>query len=278
MGGLQRALAFFTIAPLASCLAGCITVSLHSRTPMEVLVLDAETEAPLSGVPVSIGYGKPEVFIVLNMPKNETFETDADGYVTISVANNKWGWGCTASATGYIPISWWGLFRQDPIPVSIRDVYNDQQEQREITVRLYRQPKPSISLIVPNDYRGPLKIDLRPSPDFVQGEIGQREFVFNVSDTGYVGIEASPLLLQWPRVLVSYADGTKIHDRSYYYEPDADSNITLHYVVNTETRWLYMIGTKAEADALHEQVFQHVTDPYPARLLKQEAFEAIFSE
>ena len=73
-----------------------------------------------------------------------------------------------------------------------------------MTVNLYREPEPNIVIVVPNGYRGLLKIDMRPVPQWVQGGIGQRTFRFHATLTGgYVEVPATPLLLRAQiRVLV----------------------------------------------------------------------------
>lgn len=278
---LRHASILLVVTPLALCLAGC-EISHHSITPTEVLVLDAETAAPLSDVTVSIYYPHPYA-IVLNMPKDVSVETETDGRVALGVANFNMGWFWTVSATGYPSVRWNEDLR-DPsfwsVPVGVRDIFNDERGRREITVYLYRDPPPKITVIVPNGYRGPLKVDLQPSENYVQGEVGQREFVFNASETGYVGIEATPLLRRSyaSRVLVRYVDGTRIWDWGEYLSPDRDDRIALYRIVGTGNRWLYMIGTKADAEALRAEVYEEVTEPYPGLLFKRETFDAIFSQ
>ncbi len=279
---LRHASMLLVVTPLALCLTGC-EISHHSLTPVEVLVLDAETAAPLSDVTVSVYYQHPKAIVVLNMPKDISADTGTDGRVAFGVADFHSGWTWTVSATGYPSVRWNEDRRHPagwPVPVGVRDMFNDERARREITVYLYREPPPQITVIVPNGYRGPLKVALRPSENYVQGEVGQREFVFNASETGYVGIEASPLLRRTyaSRVLVRYADGPRIWDWGEYLSPDRDDRIALYRIVGRGNRWLYMIGTKADAEALRAKVFEKVADPDPSRLFKREAFDAIFSQ
>lgn len=238
----------------AGCLPGCISFATHSYELVDVRVLDAETSDPLSNARVSIFYGAGEQ-IVLNQPDNVDVTTDRHGRAAVEVTDYNIdvgviGW--EVSAEGYLT-----RHAGDPFSGRVPDEFlkeaTDHDASLEAEIRLYRAPRASVTIVVPDGYRGPLKIEHEPKSDWVQEAIGQREFEFSANDDGYVFVEASPMLA-WgvlSGVSVRYADGTEIQRIYTFYEPEKDNDIGLR-TIGTYPRYrdLYVIGTKSDEESL----------------------------
>lgn len=259
----------------ASCLPGCIRIASHAYETVDVRVLDAETNDPISNATVSIRYGHGEE-IVLNQPKNVAATTDRHGRAVLEITGyidmGVIGW--KVSALGYLT-----RYARDPlggrVPDEFLKVATDHDAPLEAEIRLYRAPRPSVTIVVPDGYRGPLKIEREPKPDWVQEAIGQRAFEFSASDDGYVFVEASRLLGRgvFSRASARYTDGTKIERIYTLYEPGKDNDIGLRTIGTfPRHRDLYVIGTKSDADSLRGMVYP----PQHQGQLSMEALEAIF--
>jgi len=93
------------------------------------------------------------------------------------------------SAPGYLG---YGGYPKDHVPptfqrrkVNGKDVY---------AVPIYKLPAPQIVIVLPDDYRGPVRITRKFPNRWVQDKPGRREFEFTASAQGDVNIDASPLL------------------------------------------------------------------------------------
>lgn len=260
----------------ASCLPGCISFATHSYELVDVRVLDAETSDPLCNARVSVYYAHGEE-IVLNQPENLAVSTDRHGRAALEITDytidlGVIGW--EVSAEGYLT-----RHAGDPfsgrVPDEFKKVATDHDASLEAEIRLYRAPRASVTIVVPDGYRGPLKIEHEPKSDWVQEAIGQREFEFSANDDGYVFVEASPLLARGvlSGVSVRYADGTEIQRIYTFYEPEADNDIGLR-TIGTYPRYrdLYVIGTKSDEESLRGMVHP----PQDQGELSMEALEAIF--
>ncbi len=253
-------------------LPGCI--AFPSYQPVDVLVLDAETGNPLSNATVSVRYprgGLP----VLNTPKDISASTDRCGRATLRVAEYFGGVAWEIIAQNYIALRFGPMSRRR-IPEELEIATEEHTDHQEVIIRIYRQPKPTITVFVPEGYRGPLKLDLPPTSSFVQGAIGRREFTFEASQTGYVRIDAAPLLLRsLPKdVIVRFADGTQIPFLAMCRD---DERVTLRRMGDFGNRWLFMIGTRADEDMMRRVLFERIDDPHLGLRLIPEALDALFA-
>jgi hypothetical protein len=219
---------------LTLLLSQCGCLSLHSSHPVRISVKDAESDVPLSTATVDIGYQTIRIAPVWNFPKSQSAATNAEGLASLNVAEVK-GQMLSVEASGYQPFKHYGGIW----------IGNN------LDVRLYRLPPPQITVVVPDGYRGPLKLDFRPSSRWVQGHAGQRSFTFNATNNGYVEIEASPLLLRLHDAVATgdigikatFSSGQEIRRQYPSREPDA---VALRHVHSFENRSLRVIGTETE--------------------------------
>lgn len=259
----------------ASCLPGCISIASHSYETVDVRVLDAETNDPISNATVSITYGHGEE-IVLNQPENVAVTTDGHGRAILEITEyidtGVVAWEVSAGA--YIS-RYAGDTFSGRVPDEFLKVGTDHDAPLEAEIQLYRAPRPSVTIVVPDGYRGPLKIEHEPKPDWVQEAIGRRNFEFSASDDGYVFVEASRLLARgvFGRASARYTDGTRIQRIYTFYEPEKDNDIGLR-AIGTFPRYrdLYVIGTKSDEDSLRAMIYP----PQHQGELNMEALETIF--
>lgn len=143
---------------------------------------------------------------------------------------------------------------------------------------MYREPAAQIELVVPLGIRGPVLITTTPANGFVQGSAGQRRFSFTVPASGQLQVSVAPLLAQGPMNnyihRVRYDNGQDLPseprhavDDSFVsqWEVDDAQLVALRLVrrfapvepVTTHlgrevrvTRWLYVVGTRADASAM----------------------------
>lgn len=259
----------------ASCLPGCISIASHSYETVDVRVLDAETSDPLSKATVSVTYAHGEE-IVLNQPENVDVTTDRHGRAVLEITDYidtgfiAWEILALGYQTRYAHDTFGGR-----IPDEFLKVATDHEAPLEAEIRLYRAPRPSVTIVVPDGYRGPLKIEHEPKPDWVQEAIGRRRFEFSASDDGYVFVEASRLLARgvFGRASARYADGTEIQRISTFYHPEADDEIGLRWIgAFPRYRDLYVIGTKSDQESLRGLVHP----PQNQGEYSMEALETIF--
>ena len=87
-----------TLLAIALCFpsVGCLAV--YSTRPVDVVVTRIDTGQPAAGVPVSVSYAS---MLVLNQPKDVDGTTDADGRVTLPMADFLGGPCLQAGTTKY---------------------------------------------------------------------------------------------------------------------------------------------------------------------------------
>ena len=220
-------------------LSGCI--EFYTYHPVAVSVCDAETDAPITGAHVEVSY---LYMMVLNAPQPTSALTDGKGCE--SGYGELRGAGLNASANDYLP--------QD-------ETEHDNPLPTKMAFRLYRLPEPRVTIIVPNGYHGPLMIDLRPVSQWVQDNVGKREFTYRMASNGYVGIDATPLLLNLDtpkNINAVFEDGTPIPCHESRVWPSATA---LRYVDGTgyksgtvHPRLLFVIGSEQEKEAMYRAV------------------------
>ncbi len=172
---------------LVSSVSGCQLF--HDYRPVTVLVRNAETKKPIPGAEVGIIY--------LSMldpfaPWSSSGKTDDDGVVHLSAAPYRCA-RMSAEANGYL---------MEDRDVAVQEILNIEPENpfklknpRRIThvVEMYSEPRPTIELIVPNGYRGLIKVEIMPLDDS-RCTPGQRQFTYHVPPSGVVEMKGPRLL------------------------------------------------------------------------------------
>ena len=219
-------------------LGGCI--AFPSYHPVEVSVRDAETDAPIPNARVMIDY---VAVYILNQPKDDAALTNEQGIATLRVSTNTSRYWC-ASAKGY-------LGYDESISGAIGGVRSAWMEGTEDhpVCHLYRRPEPHIFIIIPNGYRGPLWIEKRPVPKLIQDQIGKRDFTYRAAPNGYVGIDATPLLMREPIYddlfrNVVYENHSIVPHKEGQTPPDKIAVRLVSWV--SATRLLLVVGTEQD--------------------------------
>lgn len=165
--------------------SGCLNIQPYAGRTFAVTVRDAETGEPISAANISVKYESYS----LNGPPSDVFSiTNNEGIATIA-------------GTSWSPQDW--SVSADHYQI----LATETNWQKYAEYRLYRLPPPHVTIVVPNAFHGPLKIELKasatwneqgnqwkPVTHWIQGEAGRRNFSFQASSTGYVSILAAPLL------------------------------------------------------------------------------------
>ena len=238
---------------LAACLAVLRVCTLsYSVERIAVRVVDPESGTPVEGARIEITYLMILLWPVFNPPPGVDVRTDLEGRAEFQIADL--GSELRITRPGYIDV--W-------VPTEPRDGhlhprhYEESDDgERRITVPLYRAPEPSVTVVLPDGYRGPVAVELRPSDRDVQASGPQRESVFEADARGRVVIEASPLLYE-QRTLLDL-DARFTSGRSVGETVDASSGEKVSFVKvefdARRLRALFVVGTKADHERLRAEV------------------------
>ena len=128
---------------------------------IHVTVVDGATGEPVSEAKVETIYHETHYF---HQPKSSSATTDKNGAASVQVAEGTSDWAVHVKCRDYYLQSEWS----SSIPT-------------EETVRLFRYPK--ITVTVPNNYVGPLKIELPLMHDLRQEDIRRKEYQFREMGT-----------------------------------------------------------------------------------------------
>jgi hypothetical protein len=174
-------------------------MSYSYRTAVFRLV-DAETGQPVAGGRIGLDYSG------MLAPKGDGGTTDAQGRVRLRVARNE-GAKVRTEAAGYLP-------------VPNEEVWEAPKPPEEIEIAIYRGPAPQAELVVPDAFRGVLRVDAKQTDSesaAVRLEMtypGQRVFPFQANPDGVTVLTAMPFLSNRQLTLgvdrARYADGTAL--------------------------------------------------------------------
>jgi hypothetical protein len=239
---------------------GCC--SFYLDRPVTFHVRDAETKQPIEGAAIQVHYMRfMEISIPLTGWGPTEGVTDRDGNLTLVVDPYKDRFTMNTVAKGYLPEeSLWGDWvKKRLVPRKRFEWKNDS------VLELYAEPAGEVDLVFPNDYRGVVLIRFSPT-DHPPDVPGQRNFRYDVSASGVVEIKESGLLerpLKFDRIHAQLRDGTKLPnlDRDVAFEDriatpyPTDDVLALTFIEPDweHHTWIYVLGTKREADSVAEQ-------------------------
>ncbi len=219
--------------------AGC--QYLHPTVPVAVTIRDAETKAPVAGAQVAILYPTDESGV---HGRDVSGVTSATGVVHVQASTDDEALPqVKINAANYIE-------DQRMLPGdALRAIRSTsplgplfgRNEPVEVALEVYRGPMPVIDLIVPNGYRGLVKVEIRIRED-VAYEQGQRVFRYNVPPDGSVQADGPPILrnIRKPVYFARYPDDTQV-------PTDVKDNEVGFRWLRAEGRTeVFVIGTKAE--------------------------------
>jgi len=205
-------------------IGGC---QLFQPAPVPILVRDAETKAPLPNASVSLHPLTDEN----GAPQQQT-TTGADGIARVAIDRKHASeWIVGVSAEGYM--------NGDLTLAAATRVIDNQTGGGVIEV--FSGPRPVAILVIPDDYRGPIRTQMRPSDDR-SPLIGQRTFEFIVPPSGSVDLVGPPVLRRWPGpdFHARYANGTALPLNP------TDKEVALRWLKSSGPEEFFVVGTKAD--------------------------------
>jgi hypothetical protein len=184
-----------------TCLLFCAIVQGCARfgKTIPIAVFDGDIGEPVSGATVSVTYDNMVYGLDLFPPHDDEEKTGADGVAKVKVCRTDTildamafasrGATIGVSAPGYLG---YGGYPRDYVPPTFqRRKVNGKDGY---AVPIYKLPAPQIVIVLPDNYRGPVRITRKFPNRWVQDEPGKRVFEFTASAQGEVNIDASPLL------------------------------------------------------------------------------------
>jgi hypothetical protein len=235
---------------LVRALAGCLLLLaavpgcqiFYQYRPVPVLIRDAETKKPIASADVHISYplSRPE-----ESPWESSGVTSADGIARLRAAPyGLAGVLVDATAPGYMSEE--KSVTVDAVKAIKPGGWFESTDRRpaSLVVEMYAEPRPTIELIVPVGYRGTIKAEV-DTDEGATFPAGQRNFSFQVSDSGTVQVAGSPLLRRVPAVTfrAKYADGTPL---SRHVE---DPQVGFFWLRTEGDTHYYLVGTHTEYEA-----------------------------
>ena len=262
----------FRPSSLIACLilvlpsTGCGVFRAHR--PMTVQVIDGETRQPLPNAKVSISYPN---MLDFTAPHPSSRTTDSRGLAKLRIGEYR-SILLHAEEEGYNQAE-----RSNVTAEYVKGLPRRSDGRVNRVIELWADPRPTIELVVPNEYRGPVKIVFERG-DGKSYQMGQRRFEFPVEPNGHVLVRGPGFLDVEPfhvDIEARHADGTPIPRQSSNY-----SEVALRWVhcgtwnnLNTQ---LYIIGTETEGEVLRQSVHRRVK--YNVWQNDHEAYGRLFEE
>lgn len=178
---------------------GCLTTPRSPPVPVPVLVVDAETRAPVAGAAVRLWCPDPRA---PGLGKDASGTTGPDGIARVqSAAKEDVGVVLGVTAAGYLAEQ--KDFRGN-------GTAHDGTPPGVMQVELFAGPRPTVEFVVPNGFRGVIKAEVRVEDPPAQP--GRRAFSFPVGSDGTVQVVGSRVLGlgPGPDYRARYADGAPL--------------------------------------------------------------------
>jgi hypothetical protein len=252
-------------------------VSFHEYRQVDVAVVDAESGSSIPSAEITVCYPHPPA-IILNHPEDITAFTDEYGKASLSVADYDAGLLWYAEAPGYLKHRAEVRVRDERVPPEFLDDPSSIGADRA-TIRLYQEPGLKVTVVVPDGYRGPVGLRIGRTERYLQGEVGERDFVFPISERGDVEITLSPLLdrkAAWSRFTAIYANG-KLIPRGYELRgAAAASAVALRKIASVPGGVIFVVGTAADEEALRGVLSTYLGPDHSYSSFDMAAWESIF--
>ena len=223
---------------LTQC-SGCLVPYLsHTRT---VTVLDAETGHPIPAAEVSVGYIH---MFILNPPKNREAITDENGQCQIRVV--------CSSFLGILSCSRQGFWKGNSSNVSLA------ASQKSSTLYLYQGEPPELTIWLPDNYRGFVKLERVDSG--LQAQPGRRKFAAEIESDGFVRVDSKQIAdfdnFEFEPVF-RYKNGNQIPS-----SPLVNDKVGWKWILSNGKRSLYLVGTSVDEETIHPHIYEyHDGDP-----------------
>ena len=222
-------------------LAGCGLF--RTYRPLTVQVIDGETRQPLAGAEVSVSYPN---MLDFTAPIPRSGKTDETGTVAIPVAEYH-----STQLSGALA----GYYQLHPYRVSTESVTREPMRQISPIIELWKSPAPKIEVIVPDGYRGPVKVVYETTPPETY-ELGRRMFTFRADRSGCVTVSGPAFLNGFlTDVTARHESGGVIPSPSASRpEEVAFRWVDCDQLPDGHQSQLFVVGTEADGKALWERV------------------------
>lgn len=237
---------------LSTCLGGCL--KFYGYCDVTVAVHDAETGKPIPNAQVDLHY---LYMMVINAPKPTSGKTGNDGQAVIRAASfETQDWN--VSADGYLP-----------------DNRYDIDKESSLDFRLYRKPAPMVTIIVPNDFRGPLMVERRQIKEPIRDTPGHRQFTFHTSSNGLVLIAATQLLMRVrpSEFTAAFENGKPIQNAN---RSTGSYETALREVTSSGPRILFIVGDEEDVENFKPKIYTYMDGDPRNYSLNETAFNALF--
>jgi hypothetical protein len=230
----------------AATLVGCS----YTYVPCRVTVIDAETAEPLSGVDVSVFYGRwpwgPFV-----SPADDRGVTDENGAVTLRVtaSDEREAWPMwNANPQGYHDSTDGGEGRATTEQIRRLIATGSENQIATLTFRRWAEPGPTVLVTVPTGYRGFIRV-CEPTATPPTPEARLRLFECAADERGVCTLPAASILTEAQEPVVfsfQFADGSELPEgpRAPLEGGDLVAAWALWYVDSCR---VFVIGTEHEA-------------------------------
>lgn len=230
--------------------------SLFRYRPVTVLVRDAETKQPIPGADVHLSYPMGRDSLA---PYDATGVTDGDGTVHLRAAPyGDAGILIEGSAKGYVPeglsVSSEDIARIQPTPL----IGPDPPRPVHFIVEMYTEPRVTVELILPPNYRGLVKATVDARDDF-PGKPGQRCFRYRVPASGEVHIVGPALL----RRVESGDYRARYEEGPLLPQQPGDAEVGLRWFKGEKTELYFVAGNRREYEWAHRFSSQAEDEPIP---------------
>jgi hypothetical protein len=255
---------FFTtcLVVVSALIGGCTTktVTVHVR--------DGEYGLPIAGAQVSVSYGALS-FPSFSPPKAEKEATDSNGRAVLHVKQWRQPARVTAMAPGYL------FYQSESSLKTLREWRADLALEKqllppaEVDLNLYRAPLPTVKIIVPDGYRGPVRIHWTRQREPLR-PLGNRVITYYLTPGQPIEMTLAPPLqfVQHTRYDAFYASGGQI--------PNAGSRVRggrsqYQFVSDDLVAWRFVAVTYDEKEHTHDGVVYAVgtatdADPVAAHM------------
>lgn len=266
-GGLpmfsQHTLRTALVATVLLVGSGC---SLPMPRPVTFHVQDGDTGEAIADAEVAvdhwvIDFGRP--FATVG-PRSGV--TDRNGNVTLVVDPRFPGFNCSASAANYnsFPADTPGIVKADSFQSSHPAPGPWYSPRGEHQLRLFRGPRPTADVTIPDGYRGVVVVNLQGCDQPPPPLRGRRAFTYAASPRGVVDVPEGALFAGaglGSCIRVRYQNGRQLlSDPNIGAEkgPLPDDSATALRCIGPDKKgatWLFVVGTTAEATAVSKEVW-----------------------
>jgi len=264
-------LAGFLMLVAALFSSGC--VQFYQSFPVTVTVRDGDTGAPLPDAKIQVDY---RVFLIpcLNRPSDFSVQTDKNGKANFSSTSFMYEFW-RVSAPEYLDRN------SGPELMEIQHI----PLKNSLDIPLFLKPEPTLTLIVPDNYHGLVRIALHRSTRPSGENAHQRNFEYEVPLNGLVDRSAPPVLLdEWifTTIRVKYANGSLVPKRTFN---SPTNEIILRsnfheFLASPEDddvrRYVLVIGNQQDDQEIQSKVY--TPDGHGGGEFNQQNFDALFED